>query len=76
MTGLFDLKNGITAGVLRLGIAQGEYTAYIEAADSGVGFKYFVSREDVRIIEGESPDFSSARKRAEEELQLLCRSQS
>lgn len=31
-----DVMSGITAGVLRLGIAQGD-TAYVEVADSGVG---------------------------------------
>jgi hypothetical protein len=36
VTGM-DVFSGITAGVLRLGIAQGGYTAYVEVADSGVG---------------------------------------
>ena len=72
MGNLFDLKNGITAGVLRLGIAQGGYVAYVEVADSGVGFLYFVTRDGVRLSEGFAPDFSTAKQKAEEELRLVC----
>lgn len=50
MSDLFDLTNGITAGVLRLGIAQGDYVAYVEVADSGIGFQYFVRRVPLRCF--------------------------
>ncbi|MGE5110958.1 MAG: hypothetical protein ACM3JB_08895 [Acidobacteriaceae bacterium] len=72
MGNLFDLESGITAGLLRLGIAQGGYVAYVEMADSGVGFQYCVTRDGVRISEGRAPDFSTAKQKAEEELRLLC----
>ena len=67
-----DVVSGITAGVLRLGIAQGGYTAYVEVADSGVGFRYWVTRDGVCLSEGEVPDFPTAKQRAEAELRLLC----
>ena len=67
-----DVVSGITAGILRLGIAQGGYVAYVEIADSGVGFHYFVTRDGVRLCEGDAPDFSTAKRKAEEELRLLC----
>lgn len=72
MGNLFDLENGITAGFLRLGIAQGGYVAYIEMADSGVGFRYCVTRDGVRLSEGDAPDFPTAKQKAEEELRLVC----
>lgn len=49
MRNLFDLKIGITAGVLRLGIAQGGYVAYVEVGVSLVGFLYFVACDGVRL---------------------------
>jgi len=67
-----DVVTGITAGVLRLGITQGGYVAYVEVADSGVGFQYFVTRDGVRLLEGSAPDFTSARQKVEEELRFLC----
>jgi hypothetical protein len=72
MGNLFDLGSGITAGILRLGIAQGSYVAYVEVADSGLGFLYFVTRDGVRLSEGHAPDFPTAKQKAEEELRLLC----
>jgi hypothetical protein len=72
MGSLFDLANGITAGVLRLGIAQGDYVAYVEVADSGIGFQFFVTRDGVRLSEGDAPDFPTAKQKAEEELWLIC----
>lgn len=66
-----DVVNGITAGVLRLGIAQGGYVAYVEVADSGSGFRYWVARDGVCLSEGDAPDFPTAKPRAEAELQLL-----
>jgi hypothetical protein len=67
-----DLVNGITAGVLRLGISQGGYVAYVEVAQSGAGFQYFVTRDGVPILEGSAPDFESAKQKAEQELRFLC----
>jgi hypothetical protein len=67
-----DVVSGITAGVLRLGIAQGGYTAYVEVPDSGVGFRYWVTRDGVRLSGGEAPDFPTAKQRAEAELRLRC----
>ena len=67
-----DVVNGITAGILRLGIAQDGYTAYVEVADSGVGFRYRVTRDGVCLSEGDAPDFPTAKQRAEAELRLLC----
>ena len=67
-----DVVSGITAGILRLGIAQGGHVAYVEVADSGVGFQYCVTRNGVRLSEGAAPDFPAARQKAEEELRLLC----
>jgi hypothetical protein len=72
MGDLFDLENGITAGILRLGIAQGGYVAYVEVADSGAGFRYFLNRDGVRLFEGNAPDFRTAKQKAEEQLRLLC----
>jgi hypothetical protein len=72
MGNLFDLESGITAGLLRLGIAQGGYVAYVEMADSGLGFQYCVTRDGVRLSEGHAPDFSTAKQKAEEELRLFC----
>lgn len=68
----FDLKSGITAGLLRLGIALGGYVAYVEVADSGVDFLYFVTRDGVRLSEGHAPDFPTAKQKAEVELRLFC----
>ena len=65
-----DVVNGIAAGVLRLGIAQGRYVAYVEVADSG-GFQYCVTRDGIRLIQGNAPDFVSAKQKAEEELRFL-----
>ncbi len=65
-----DVVNGITSGILRLGIAQGGYVAYVEVADSGVGFRYRVTRDGVCLSEGEAPDFPTAKRKAEQEL--LC----
>ncbi len=67
-----DVVNGITAGILRLGIAQGGYVAYVEVADSGVGFGYRVTRDGVCLFEGDAPDFPAAKRKAEEELRLFC----
>ena len=67
-----NVVSGITAGILRLGIAQRGYVAYIEVADSGVGFKYCVTRDGVCLCEGAAPDFPAAKQKAEEELRLLC----
>lgn len=72
MGNLFDLQSVIAAGVLRFGIAQGGYVAYVEAANSGVGFLYFVTCEGVRLSEGHAPDFATAKQKAEKELRLLC----
>jgi hypothetical protein len=72
MGGIFDLASGITAGMLRLGIAQGGYVAYVEVADSMAGFQFWVSRDGVRISEGHAPDFPTAKQKAEQELRLLC----
>jgi hypothetical protein len=67
-----DVVSGIMAGVLRLGIAQGGYVAYVEVGDSGVGFRYWVTRDGVCLSEGEAPDFPTAKQGAEAELRLLC----
>jgi hypothetical protein len=67
-----DVVSGITAGVLRLGIAQGGYTAYVEVADSGVGFRYWVTCDGVCLWEGEAPDFPMRSRVVEAELRLLC----
>jgi hypothetical protein len=67
-----DVATGITAGILRLGIAQGGYVAYVEVADSGVGFRYRVTRDGVCLSDGYAPDFTIAKQKAEEELRLLC----
>ena len=69
---LFDLQHGVTSGLLRLGIKQGNYTAYLEVADSGMGFQYFVMRNGVRICEGQAPDFITAKQTVEAELRALC----
>ena len=69
---VLDLEDGITSGVLRLGIKQGVYTAYVETADSGTGFQYFVMRDGTRILEGLAVDFPTAKRKAEAELKLLC----
>ncbi len=66
-----DVVNGITAGILRLGIAQGGYVAYVEVADSGVGFRYWVTRDGVCLSEGDAPDFPTAKRKAEQELRFL-----
>lgn len=63
--------NGIVAGVLRLGIAQGAYVAYVEVTNSGSGFQYCVTRDGIRLIEGKAPDFVSARHKAEAELRFV-----
>ena len=67
-----DVVSGIAAGILRLGIAQGSYVAYVEVAESGVGFRYCVTRDGVCLSEGDAPDFPTAKQKAEEELRLLC----
>lgn len=72
MASLFDFADGIIAGMLRLGIKQGDYVAYVEVADWGAGFKYTVTRDSVRVCEGEAPDLTTAKRNAEEELRLLC----
>ncbi len=66
-----DVVNGITAGILRLGIAQGGYIAYVEVAGSGAGFRYWVTRDGVCLSEGGAPDFPTAKRRAEQELRIL-----
>ena len=66
-----DVLNGIAAGVLRLGIAQGGYVAYVEVTNSGYGFQYCVTRDRIRLIEGNAPDFASAKHKAEAELRFL-----
>ncbi len=66
-----DVVNGIAAGILRLGIAQGCYVAYVEVTNSGSGFQYCVTRDGVRLIEGNAPDFVSAKQKAEAELRFL-----
>ena len=66
-----DVVNGIVAGVLRLGIAQGGYVAYVQVADYGCGFRYCVTRDGVLLIEGSAPDFVSAKAKAEEDLRFL-----
>lgn len=66
-----DVANGIAAGVLRLGIVQRGYVAYVEIAASGVGFQYCITRDGVRLLEGDAPDFVSAKQKAEQELRLL-----
>ncbi len=38
MGGVFDLENGITSGLLRLGIAQGDYIAYSRSRIPESGF--------------------------------------
>jgi hypothetical protein len=67
-----NVVSGITAGILRLGIAQGGYVAYVEVADSGMGFRYRVTRDGVCLSEGYAPDFPAAKQKAEEELRLVC----
>lgn len=67
-----DVVSGIASGVLRLGIAQGGYVAYVEVADSGVGFRYCVTRDGVCLAEGEARNFPTAMQKAEEELRLFC----
>jgi len=71
MATLFDLASAIADGHLRLGIAQGGFVAYVEVADSGVGFKFFLRRAGVRLCEGEAPDFMTAKEKAEAELRFL-----
>jgi len=66
-----DLLNGIAAGVLRLGIAQSGYVAYVEATISGSGFQYCVTLDGLRLIEGNAPDFVSAKQKAKAELRFL-----
>jgi hypothetical protein len=63
-----DVVSGITAGVLRLGIAQ---VAYVEVANSGVGIRYWVTRDRACLSEGNAPDFVTAKRKAEEGLRLL-----
>jgi hypothetical protein len=58
---LMDVFSGIAEEVLRLGIARGGYTAYVEVADSGLGFRYWVTRDGVCLSEREAPDFPTAR---------------
>ncbi len=60
MRGLFDLANGITAGILRLGIAQGG----VEVADSRSGFQFWIGRDGVRISGGHAPDILTAKQKA------------
>jgi hypothetical protein len=68
-----DIVTGVTAGVLRLGIAQGGYVAYIEVSDSGKRFQYRITRNGVRLLGGgDAPDFTSAKQKAEQELRSLC----
>jgi hypothetical protein len=67
-----DVVTGITTGVLRLGIAQGDYVAYIEVAGSGIGSRYWVARDGVCLSEGSAPDLPTAKQKAEEELRVLC----
>lgn len=66
-----DVLDGISAGVLTLGIVQGGYVAYVEVPNSGCGFQYCVTRDGIRLIEGKAPDFISARQKAEAELRFL-----
>lgn len=65
-------EHGVTSGLLRFGIKQGHYTAYIEIADSGAGFQYFVVHDGIRIVEGLAADFITAKQTVEAELRALC----
>jgi hypothetical protein len=71
MSSYFSFNDGIISGLLRLGIALGECVAYIEVADSGVGFKFAVLRKGIRLAEGCEADLEAAKKRAEDELRLI-----
>lgn len=44
---------------------------YVEAAISGSGFQYCVTRDGLGLIEGNAPDFVSAKQEAEAELRFL-----
>jgi hypothetical protein len=72
MTSQFNFTDGIISGLLRLGISQGEYIAYVEVADSGVGFKYTVRHSGIAVASGEAPELHTAKRMAEEELRALC----
>jgi hypothetical protein len=72
MASLFHFTDGIISGLLRLGIKQGDYVAYVEMADSGAGFKYMVTCGGLRVCDGQAIDLSTAKQKAEEELRVLC----
>ena len=67
----FRFTDGIISGLLRLGISEGEFIAYVEVADSGVGFKYTVSHAGTYISGGQAPDLPTAKRMAEKELRIL-----
>ena len=50
---------------------RGEFIAYVEVADSGVGFKYTVSHAGTYISGGQAPDLPTAKRMAEKELRIL-----
>jgi hypothetical protein len=59
LTSKFDFTDGIISGLLRLGISQGEYLAYVEIADSGNGFKFSIPQYGFSVwcLTGFTPNF-------------------
>jgi hypothetical protein len=60
---LFVVENGITAGILKLGIAQGGLVRYVEVADSGIGFKFCICPEVFPLASERLPISSTPRRR-------------